>query len=373
MMDNGEMLREQAVFAYMARYGQQPSTEQKYRPAIEACQNINFLPLTVSDIARKYDLNPECLRNQLKRHFPEILEKRTQLRAKMGYKESCNFGLKNSTVLRYAAAVEMLRDPRMTVREAATLSAVSYQGLQQHLLFYHKDIAESRMLARTDALLRPVVEGEMTASGSTHAPSAKAKALYGPAVELYRTTDLPMTEIAARCGLKVHNLSSYIRKWHRPEMERRQKARKARVASKREAYARREDLSAVTLARKRYTPAITLLQSGLTLSQAAKELDVDLTNLASWFKRNHPDILEQTHAGMMILPGGRKALRRTYEKYHPIAQYMDAHLSQPTREVARRFCVPLSSLTKKMNAIFPDIWKRHCDACRRTAKRPCSP
>jgi len=351
--------RERRVFRYLASYGQHPETERKYRPAIEACQSIQYLSLTVSEIARLYGLEPECLRIQLKRHFPEILSARNELRARLGYRESGNVGLKAKTAEKYAPAIALLRDTGLTVREAAARTGVSYQGLQQHLLFHHKDLAESRMLARTDALLRPVEAGGVAACGGVRAPRPEAQALYAPAVELFRTSDLPLTEIARRCGVSAHNLSSYMRKWHQKELVQRREAREAAVAARREEQAERVDRSRAALARERYEPAVEMLRERKSLTETARALGLDLSNLSAWMKRNRPEVLEQARAGMMVAPSGALVLRTKYERYAPVAAYIAAHPAEPTASVACRFGVPASTLVKTMARVFPEAWSRH--------------
>ena len=68
-----------------ARYGPSPETVQKYREAVQACMSIMNLSLNVADIARMYNLDPQCLRGQLKRHYPEVIRRRNELREKLGY------------------------------------------------------------------------------------------------------------------------------------------------------------------------------------------------------------------------------------------------------------------------------------------------
>lgn len=231
-----EQARERIVFRYVARYGQHPETEALYRDAILACQSIENLSLTISDVARKYKVKPECLRNQLKRHFPEVFERREKLRDSLGYSVPGNRGLKPSTVAQYAEAIRMLRNTQMTVREVADRCHVSYHGLQQHLLFYHKDIAESRMLYRTDALLkavdRAVRKGSPSPAGGVRGPRPETEAFYAHAIELYRTTDLTIRQIADLCHTTEHNLGGYIRKWYRKDMEKRQAERAAQPAAR---------------------------------------------------------------------------------------------------------------------------------------------
>lgn len=357
----------------MARYGQRPETEKQYRDAILSCMSIEHLELTVTDIARKHDVKPECLRNQLKRHFPEIIPKRERIRNLLGCSRPGNKGLKIATVEKYSESVQMLRETSLTIRQVAFQCDVSYRGLQQHLLFYHKDIAESRMLFRTDALLQAIPCGESrgtpSATGGLRRPRAETEALYEPAVKMFQETDCTLTQIAARCGVKVHTLAGYLARWYPDSVEKRRMEREAKWAAKKQERMNQPDRSVSALARQRYTPAIALLRNGMTLSQAANSLGVDLTNLSAWFRKNHPEVLEETKAGMMILPSGEKTLRRTYERYLPIAEYITTHPAQSTRYLAEKFHVPESSLVRYISKYFPLQWQRHCKACARKAER----
>lgn len=364
-----EQEREKHVFRYTARYGQRPETEAVYRDAIQACQSIENLQLTITEIARMHGVKPECLRNQLKRHFPEVIQQREQLRDALGYSVPGNRGLKVATVKKYAPAIELLRDATLTVREVAQRCGVSYLGLQQHLIFYHKDIADSRMLFRTDALLKPVKERKESAIGGVRSPRPETVAHFASALELYRTSALTLPEISERCHVNERAFASYLKNWYPEERERRKQERERKLKEKKEAEKNRPDRSGITVARKLYTPAITLLQQGKTLSEVARELGVDLSNLSGWLRRNHPEVLEQCDAGMMVLPSGRKVCRRTWKRFEPVAEYMSSHPSKTTVYVASKFSVPLSSVGKHISTHYPEIWERHCKACAAKAAK----
>ena len=354
----GEVEREQVVFRNQAHNGQHPETEAKYRDAIAACGNILYLNQTIADIARMYGLEQNCLSNQLKRHYPEIIPIRRELRVMKGYEKAGRYGLKESTQKNYAKAVEMLKDPSITVLRAAEKCGVSYSGLQQHLLFYHKDIADARMMTRCDALLKPLAVGDFTATGGIRVPRPGAVALYSPAVEMYKNTKLSIVEIARRCGISEHNFRAYIQRWHGDLMEQ----RRARVQKELEGKKKRAkiNVSRSALAREKYLPSVELVKSGYSVTDAAKKLNVNVDNLRSWLKFNFPELVETAQIGMMRLPSGKMALRKTFYKYKPIAQYIKVHPEKPTKVVAEKWNVPISSLDKRMRSLFPEIWELHC-------------
>ena len=367
-----EQEKEHRLFAYLARFGQHPETQRRYGDAVRACQNIENLEQTVSEIAREYGVNPECLRNQLKRHFPDLLPLRNKIQEMMGCLRKGNRGLKSATVNKYAPAIELLSDPSLTVREVATRCNVPYQGLQAYLLCYHKDIAEKRMLYRTDAMLRQVSPadraGSPSANGGLMSPRPETVAIMAPAVKMYRETDLPLCQIAARFGVSKNALFQYLNRWYPDYVRVRRESRQKELEAKRLKHAARPNRSGPVVARERYTPAIEMLRQGKTLSQAAKELGVDLCNLGAWLKKNHPEILQETHAGMMVLPDGKKTLRRSYDRFLPVMEYMTTHPSKSTQYLSRKFGIPVSSLTKYISKYFPEQWARHCRACARKPK-----
>lgn len=354
----GELEREQVVFRNQAHNGQHPETEAKYRDAIAACGNIIYLRQTIADIARMYNVESQSLINQLKRHYPEIIPTRRELRVMKGYEKAGRYGLKESTLKNYSAAVEMLKDPAVTVREAAEKCGVSYSGLQQHLLFYHKDIADTRMMTRCDALLKPLVVGDFTAKGGIRVPRPGTVALYSPAVEMYKNTKLSIVEIARYCGISEHNFRAYIQRWHGDLMEQRRTRVQKELKEKKSRPKTVRSKSA--LARQKYMPSLVLIKSGYSVAEAAKELNVNVDNLRSWLKFNFPELVESAQIGMMRLPSGKMALRKTFYKYKPIAQYIKVHPEKPTKVVAEKWNVPLSSLGKRMRSLFPEIWELHC-------------
>jgi hypothetical protein len=57
------------------------------------------------------------------------------------------------------------------------------------------------------------------------------------------------------------------------------------------------------------------------MKEVTERLGVEAYNLNSWMKRNHPEVLEECAVGMTLLPGGKMALRRTYARFAPVAEY----------------------------------------------------
>ena len=61
--------------------------------------------------------------------------------------------------------------------------------------------------------------------------------------------------------------------------------------------------------------------------------------------------------------------RATYEQYKVIAQYMAEHPLERSKDVAKRFGVPESSMQKVLARSFADVWEKHLETCSRERDR----
>lgn len=200
-------------------------------------------------------MKPECLRNQLKRHFPDVIPNRDKLRRQLGLAKQPIRGLKPSTTAKYAPAIAMLRETDLTVKEVAEKCKVSFYGLQQHLLFYHKDVAEKRLAQRTQALSKTLRRGDKDSCNRTVGSRSEAEALYADAIELYRTTSRTATDIAVELGFNPHNLISYIQRWYREDMTIHQKLRQEQAEERRMQRKVRMENSRIVKAERMGVPA----------------------------------------------------------------------------------------------------------------------
>lgn len=364
MAQTGPKVSDERLNQYMgARYGQSPETEQKYREAVQACMSILNLSLNVADIARMYHLDPQCLRGQLKRHYPEVIPRRNELRAMLGYAVLDQSRLHQSSMEKYVPAVKMLKETDLTVKEVAERCGVTYLGLQQHLIYYHKEVAELRLGKRMQALAGPVPVGEKDCNNRPVGPSATMQARYAPAIKMARETDLPLTEIAQRCGVEPRGLQGYFQKWHRDLMEERRRRREEALLQRKETA--QPKVSRAEIVRVQYTPTVDMIRSGMSLSEAASAVGTSPDNLRSWLKSHYPEVLDISRNGMTKTPEGVTLKRATYERYGVIAQYMAEHPGEGSVDVAKRFGVPVSSMYKVLARCFSDVWGKHLEACSR--------
>lgn len=115
----------------------------------------------------------------------------------------------------YAEAVEHLRTTDDTIRRTADLYGLSYSGLREHLLFYHKDFVRKRADKRERAKSGAKVRGALTGNGSRHEPKAGQTEKYREALRLYRDTALTHRQIAEATGITVTGLRNHLRIWNR--------------------------------------------------------------------------------------------------------------------------------------------------------------
>lgn len=350
------------------RYGQSPEARAKYGDAIIACSSIEHLGLTISGIARMYGVDAEGLRNQLKRHFPNVIPLRDKLRGHMGYHVHPRAGVQPETAEQYAGALQLLRETDLTTKEVADQCGVSFQGLQQYVLFYHKDIAEKRLGRRLAALDKNLDWGEKNCNNHRTGPSAAIRERYAPAVEMMWTTDLPLTEIAHRCGVDDRGFRGYVQKWCRGLILSRQEKRRTEMEVRRAASLLRKKESKAERASRIYTPTVEMIRGGMNLSEAATAVGADVSNLSAWMKKHHPEVLDQARVGMMKLDSGKMTCKSTYVRFRPVAEYMKLHLSESSKSVAQRFGIPISSMQKALTNLFPDVWKAHMDACAKVCQ-----
>lgn len=74
------------VFDATSFRGQTMASAEKYGDAIRACMQLDYLPFSIAQIARIYHLPPANLRDQLRRHFPDVVAQRNAYRNNIGFK-----------------------------------------------------------------------------------------------------------------------------------------------------------------------------------------------------------------------------------------------------------------------------------------------
>lgn len=334
--------------------GQSASTHEKYREAIEACDSEKFIHLNISQIARIYGLNGTALANQLRAHYPDILPRREAERRRLGIADNVHRGPRKFATETYSKAVELLLSSDMTIEEASDLCQVSFSGLRQHLLYYHKDIVTLREQKRLNGRDMPRI-GHVAGNGQIRKPSAEKEAYFAEAVRLYKDTSLPMTEIAKRTGIPIAPLRYYMRMWHRRLIFKRRGVDKSESGSDREALSTVKRYSKATA--EKYTEAITLLKTtDMSTEAVAKNFGFTPKVFRTYLKEHEPELHESL--GMIKLPNGRFVLRRSYSRY---ADALNAYATttESLYSIAKRMSIQYNSIGGFIRRNYPELIKSH--------------
>lgn len=315
--------------------GQTPAAHAKYREAVMACDDAAYIEYNVSQIAHMFGLSPTGLGNQLRNHFPWIIERRERLRSRLGLADNLPRGARRWCEEQYAEAVEHLRAIDDTVEQTAELFGLSFTGLRQHLLFYHKELVGEREERRREAE-GSKRRGALTGNGQRHQPSAEQEERYREAVRMYQTTAMTQKEVAAATGLTAHGLRNYLRVWH-PELIDRKQYRKSAAA--------------------KYAGAIARLkESGLPTAEVAREFGLNPETFRMYLHEHEPGLA--AGGGMTKLDNGRQVLARSAQKYEEAIRLYET-TAETLKSIAGRLGINYKSISGFIRRNRPDAIERH--------------
>ena len=333
------------------RRGQSPAARAKYRDAIAACDSMDYLEYNVSQVARLFGLDGTGLANQLRAHYPDILERREAERRRRGLADNQQRGVRPWCREQYAGAVELLRTSELTLSEVAERCGVSVGGLRHHVLFYHKDLVEQRSDLR-ECGKSSKRKGHVTGTGRRHEPMPVSKERYQEAVRLYRDTAMTVREIAGKLGLSEKSLASYLRTWCREDAFARRGAEYREGAS----------LSATKHYRKstaaKYAAAIARLREepNRPTTEVASEFGLHPECFRQYLKEHEPDLYARQ--GMMRAPNGRLVSRRSMERYGEAIRLYET-TTEDLKSIAGRLGLTYNSLGGFIRRNFPELIERH--------------
>lgn len=314
--------------------GQTPAAHAKYREAVMTCDDVEYIDYNISQIAAAFGLSPQGLGRQLRNHFPEILERREKERNRLGINDSAHRGVKPLSARTYAEAVNHLRDSDDTIRQTADLFGVSFNGLREHILFYHKDVVGKRAAKREQGKGEKE-PGKVTGKGNRHLPDPGQVEKYKEAVNLCRTTLLTRKQIAEATGVSEGGLGNYLRMWC-PELT--------------------VDKGRKTAAQK-YAGAIKRLkESGLSTAEVAREFNLSPEAFRAYLHTHEPEIAEKL--GMAKSKGGKTVLTRTADKYEEAIRLYET-TSETLKSIASRLGLKYNSLGGYVRRNHPDSIEKH--------------
>lgn len=337
------------------RRGQSLITHLKYKDAIEACGDIAYIEFNVSQVARLFSLDGSALASQLRVHYPGVIENREKLRKRLGIADNTHRGPRQRCIETYSEALEMYGSTDLTLLQVAEKCNVSPSGFCQFMRYYHKDIltlkASRRKASKKDPGLRK--PGTLAGNGNLYGPRPETVLLYGPALELYRTTSMTIDEIVEMTGVPSAGFKGYLYQWHRGEKLRRRGYEWDGVSE--------VNLQATPHYLKstaaKYEAAITSMRSNpRAVAAVASEFGHNPEVFREYLRTHEPELAATQ--GMARLANGKLVKRTALEKYsNALDEY--ASTEENLKSIALRHGLVYNSLVNFITRNCPELRDKH--------------
>lgn len=221
---------------------------------------------------------------------------------------------------------------------------MSYSGLEQHLLFYHKSLVKKRIKIREEAV-RKQIKGEITGRGTVHAPSPALVEKYKEALHLYSTTPLSLAKIAAQAQVSKKGFYEYLHRW------------RLDLVCQRKGIPYEEgvpvDFSQVRryqpATRAKYAEAIRKLQeNNLSTAQVAAEFGLHPETFRGYLKEHDPELYARQ---------GKASISRGCMEKYAEAIHLYRTTTESINSIARRFGFNACSFRQYVQRHFPEAVK----------------
>ena len=311
--------------------------------------NPKYLKYNISEIARLFNLDPTGLGNQLRAHYPDILEWRLKEQTLLGVCTHQQKRVREESRNQYAEAIEMLKSSEATIEEVATKCKVSFSGLKQHLLFYHKDLVrERRKIREKNSGQR--YKGKRTGTNTLHEPKKETTEKYASALILYKNSGLTMKEIAAKTNVSYGGFSYYVKAWHRD------------LIVKRRGITCKEDVETADLnhykhyrksSAEKYAGAIeTMKRKHTNTAATAKIFGLNSETFRAYLKEHEPELQEAN--GRMMTPQGKSLSRRCFLKYNDAVEMLRKS-KDSYKSIAQKYNINAVSFSSFVRRNYPEI------------------
>ena len=334
-----------------------------YKEAIEACDSLDYIEYNVSQIAREFGLDGTILGRQRRRHYPGVIEWREKVRERLGLGDNLPRDTRQHCKKQYSKAVELLRSDRyITTQEVADSCGVSYAGLEQHLLFYHKDLVKRRIKIREKAVGQKR-KGEITGRGTLHPPSPETKEKYAEAVRLYASTPMSALRIAKMTGISRNRFYDYLHNWHMDLVCKRKNIPYEEGMTIDWSKVRKYNSST----KAKYAETIKRLkESGLTIAEVAAEFRLHPECFRQYLKEHEPEL--HARLGMVRSDNGKVMAHHSMEKYSE-ALRLYTTTAESIKSLARRFGFNDCSFGQFIRRYFPELHEQRQKLMHQTGKR----
>ncbi len=204
------------------------------------------------------------------------------------------------------------------------------------------------------------VRGHRTGTWTIHEPTEATTEKYAEAVELYRTTAMPMEDIAKKCGVNNISLGAHIRQWFPELIVERRGFDKGTKLSETKRYKK--------ATAERYAEAIGLLKkdSRLSTQAVANRYGFQPEVFRAYLKEHEPEIFRDR--GMTTAENGKRVGVRSSEKYAE-ALRLYATTSEPLKSIAERLELVYISLGNYVRRNFPELIEQHNSLLVSSAER----
>ena len=333
--------------------GQRASTRVKYKEAILACDDCAYLEYTVSEIAHMFHLSPTGLGNQLRVHFPEILERREKERSRQGINDNRHRGERAESKFQYNEAISHLKGSTDTIKRTAELYNVPYAGLREYIIRYHKNLVKNREERRKNGKGNRE-RGMLSGNGQLFEPSSEQNEKYEEAVKLYKTTALTQKEIARETGVSLSGLKNYLRMWHRDLILER---RGYLANTSGQITSLSETKHYLKSTATKYASAIQRLkETGKPTAEIAKEFGLHPESFRNYIHEH--DSALAAKQGMTTGDNGKRVLTRSVEKYAEAIQIYSS-TTESLKSIAKSLNISYKSLNSFIHRNRQDAIEAH--------------
>ena len=319
----------------------------KYKEAVTLYASTD---MTMQAIARQCGVSACGLKAHLSRHHRALMLARYQISAEGKNPHSVKIQLPKgptpAAYHKYKEAVEAcgtLDYIEYNVSQVARRFGVSGPGLANFMKLHYPDIPVWREKVR-----RWMGINDNTPRG----PLSKEQ--YAEAVELYRTSEYTVPEVAALCCVSVNGLSQHIRFYYQDVMNEREQLRKRageRKRGERAGNGKLREPKAET--EKKYAEVLALYRNTtLTLKEIVAQTGVPMGGFRAYLRTWHKDlVLERSGFSVGEAPRGRPAVYGSGVRHTP------AHSQQVGQGLAPAALFPLRigwSVAESPTAVSPE-------------------